>query len=183
MPKPPGNGPYPPARGHRTRSAFGSTLGRRRPSLREIRILYNRNGDVCQWKCDTPHPEVRAAKLPASTRDRAARVTRQGRRALPERAGRGYLSISLSGKPGREPIKLPGGRLARVRYAPIATRLRSATKCREGSFTSFRACARHFRSYPMSRHSVASQYRSLRAKRRHLPSLTPHYAKSTISVR
>ncbi len=38
MPKPPGNGPYPPARGHRTRSAFGSTLGRRRPSLSEIRI-------------------------------------------------------------------------------------------------------------------------------------------------
>jgi hypothetical protein len=29
---------------------------------------------------------------------------------------------------GREPINLPGGRLARVRYAPIATKFRSAAK-------------------------------------------------------
>jgi hypothetical protein len=29
---------------------------------------------------------------------------------------------------GREPINLPGGRLARVRHAPIATNFRSATK-------------------------------------------------------
>jgi len=36
VPKPPGNGVYRSARGHRTRSAFGSTLGRRRPSLSEI---------------------------------------------------------------------------------------------------------------------------------------------------
>ena len=29
---------------------------------------------------------------------------------------------------GREPINLPGGRLARVRYAPIATKFRSEAK-------------------------------------------------------
>jgi len=29
---------------------------------------------------------------------------------------------------GREPINLPGGRLARVRYAPIATKFRSAAQ-------------------------------------------------------
>ena len=39
FPKPPGCGVYRSARGHRTRSAFGSTLGRRRPSLSEIRYL------------------------------------------------------------------------------------------------------------------------------------------------
>jgi hypothetical protein len=33
---------------------------------------------------------------------------------------------------GREPINLPGSRLARVRYAPIATKFRSAAKRREG---------------------------------------------------
>ena len=36
-PEPPGSGLYRSARGHRTRSAFGSTLGRRRPSPSEIR--------------------------------------------------------------------------------------------------------------------------------------------------
>ena len=33
---------------------------------------------------------------------------------------------------GREPINLQGVRLARVRYAPITTKLRSAAKCRDG---------------------------------------------------
>lgn len=45
------------------------------------------------------------------------------------------LSIQIFKKPapnlGREPINLPGGRLARVRYAPIATKFRSAAKCPE----------------------------------------------------
>jgi hypothetical protein len=35
---------------------------------------------------------------------------------------------SPDGELGREPINLPGGRLARVRYAPIATKFRSAAK-------------------------------------------------------
>ena len=63
MPKPPGNGPYLPARGHRTRSAFGSTLGRRRPSLSEICILYNRNGDIVSMESDdqTRHGRARRA--------------------------------------------------------------------------------------------------------------------------
>ena len=34
----------------------------------------------------------------------------------------------MPGQLGREPINLPGGRLARVRYAPIATKFCSATK-------------------------------------------------------
>ena len=34
---------------------------------------------------------------------------------------------------GREPINLQGVRLAKVRYAPITTKLRSAEKCRDGS--------------------------------------------------
>ena len=34
---------------------------------------------------------------------------------------------------GHEPINLPGGRLARVRYAPIAIKFRSAAKCRDGA--------------------------------------------------
>jgi hypothetical protein len=38
FPKPPGSGVYRSARGHRTRSTFRSTLGRRRPSLSEIRM-------------------------------------------------------------------------------------------------------------------------------------------------
>jgi hypothetical protein len=33
---------------------------------------------------------------------------------------------------GREPINLPGGRLAEVRYAPIATDTRLRTGCRDG---------------------------------------------------
>jgi hypothetical protein len=33
---------------------------------------------------------------------------------------------------GREPINLQGVRLARVRYAPIMTKLRNAAKCRDG---------------------------------------------------
>ena len=44
-PKPPGNGLYRSARGNRTRSTFRSTLGRRRPSLSEIRpIQYLKRG-------------------------------------------------------------------------------------------------------------------------------------------
>jgi hypothetical protein len=35
-------------------------------------------------------------------------------------------------KLGREPINLPGGRLAEVRYAPIATKFCDAAKCRDG---------------------------------------------------
>jgi hypothetical protein len=35
-------------------------------------------------------------------------------------------------KLGREPINLQGARLARVRYAPIATKFCSAGKCRDG---------------------------------------------------
>jgi hypothetical protein len=33
---------------------------------------------------------------------------------------------------GREPINLQGVRLARVRYAPLTTKLRSAAKCCDG---------------------------------------------------
>jgi len=36
--------------------------------------------------------------------------------------------ISFAGLLGREPINLQGVRLARVRYAPIATKFRSAGK-------------------------------------------------------
>ena len=39
FPKPPGSGVYRSARRHRTRSTFRSTLGRRRPSLSEIRPI------------------------------------------------------------------------------------------------------------------------------------------------
>jgi hypothetical protein len=38
------------------------------------------------------------------------------------------MSIDTLSKLGRELINLPGGRLARVRYAPIATKFRSAPK-------------------------------------------------------
>ena len=40
FPKPPGSGVYRSARRHRTRSTFRSTLGRRRPSLSEIRRMH-----------------------------------------------------------------------------------------------------------------------------------------------
>ena len=48
MPKPPGNGPYPPARGHRTRSAFRNTFAK--GVLRRARFdgFCNCNGDRCQ---------------------------------------------------------------------------------------------------------------------------------------
>ena len=36
-----------------------------------------------------------------------------------------------SGPLGREPINLPGVRLVRVRFGPIATKFRSVGKCRE----------------------------------------------------
>ena len=38
--------------------------------------------------------------------------------------------VEAKGGLGREPINLPGGRLAKIRYAPIATKFRSAAKCR-----------------------------------------------------
>jgi hypothetical protein len=38
------------------------------------------------------------------------------------------FSFPLHSQLGREPINLPGGWLARVRYAPIATKFRIATK-------------------------------------------------------
>jgi hypothetical protein len=36
--------------------------------------------------------------------------------------------LVLASAQGREPINLPGGRLAKVRYAPIAIKFRSAAK-------------------------------------------------------
>jgi hypothetical protein len=45
--------------------------------------------------------------------------------------GVAVLIIGLLGLLGREPINLQDVRLARVRYAPIATKFRSAEKCRD----------------------------------------------------
>jgi hypothetical protein len=56
---------------------------------------------------------------------------------------------------GREPINLQGVRLARVRYAPIATKFRSAAKCRDGPCDGSKLARRIFTSQAWSVHHFA----------------------------